>query len=159
MNFARKKHVHGATQAHKATDVVGENDGKYTQFIWRMLNICSFMYWTPQTCVYHTPRHIFRTGSSHCVRQAQHGADWMTQLAYQQCIYKKLWVGGACCSLYPLQPWVSLEFIHLVMRRQFLQLTPIINDWAKTWRQQRQNLHKDCWEKVSSYFQNIPSCV
>ncbi len=135
---------------------------EYTAFIWRTLNICSFMYWTPQTCLYHTPCHTFRTGLSHCGRQAQHGADWMTQLAYQQCVYKKLRVGGPavlCTPFSPGYPWNSSTFWRTDMKKQFLQLTPIISHWAKTWPQRRQNLHEGCWLKLWSYFQNILSRV
>lgn len=70
----------------------------------------------PCTCLRHVPRHAFRTRSSHCGRQALRGADWMTQLAYQQCVYKKHST-GACSPLCPLLSWVSLAFVCLWTNR------------------------------------------
>lgn len=120
-----------------------DQSNEFAQLIGGMLNVCTWLYWTPWTRLSHSPRHSFRRESNLWSRQAQHGADWMTQLAYRQRVYKKLWVWGACCPLCPHlcpgYPWNPSVFWGTDMRRKLPKRTPMICHRAKTWHRQREN--------------------
>lgn len=118
---------------------------------------------TSNMLVSHTPCHTFRTGVESLAAGRPNMAliewpNWHTNNVF----IKNSELGGPavlCALLSHGYPWNSSVYWSTDMRLQFLQLTPIISDWAWTYTRRRQNLHEDGWVQVGSYFQNILSLV
>lgn len=74
----------------------------------------------------------------------------MTQLAYQQYVYKKLWAGEGAAG-------VSLEFILFLKRRNedAVSSSNTRSRWLKRDALRNKYLCTYCWVTVWSYFQNI----
>lgn len=118
--------------------------------LWTCLHVkktSSFMYWTPLTCLYYIHSHtswsrwVTMTDSPNMA--LSEWPNWHTNNVFKK---KPRSCGAAvlCGLLSPGYPWNSAVSWNTELRKQFVELTPVISDWGGTWQHQRHNLPKNC---------------